>query len=118
MRLRLAPYLRKPPPIFATGEPSAYYTSGKHRIHADDSGRYFVRREPFPKWKRIRYYTLEGDSIPLSKGTCKECGETIESKYCGDFQQCKCGRSYVDTDRWEPERHRFGGAIEFNPEGR
>jgi len=35
MRLRLVPHLRKPPPMFATGEPSAYYTSGKHRIFWD-----------------------------------------------------------------------------------
>ena len=35
MQLRLAPYLRKPSPIFATGELSAYYTSGKHRLRAD-----------------------------------------------------------------------------------
>ena len=43
MRLRLAPYLRKPPPIFATGKPSAYYTSGKHRIHADVVQHRFAR---------------------------------------------------------------------------
>lgn len=41
MRLRLASYLRKSTPIFATGKPSAYYTSGKHRIHANVVGNAF-----------------------------------------------------------------------------
>src|SRR3989338_10466454 len=35
MRLRLAPYLRKPSPIFAGCTASRYYTASKHRIHAD-----------------------------------------------------------------------------------
>ena len=71
---------------------------------------YFVRREPDKdKWDTIKYYTLEREHIPLARAKCSECKEIIESKYCGDFRQCKCTKSFVDTDRWTPERHRYGG---------
>lgn len=80
--------------------------------HLSESKRYYIRREPFPKWKRIKYYTLDGESIPLAKGKCMTCKKILESKCCGDFQSCECG-SLVDTDRWFPERHRFGGNIKL-----
>lgn len=74
------------------------------------SQRYYIRREPKPdKWTHIRYYTLEGEPIQLAKAKCPNCGDVIESKHCGDFVKCECGESYVDTDRWMPERHRYGG---------
>jgi hypothetical protein len=76
------------------------------------SKKYYIRREPYPKWKRICYYTLEGDRIQLAKGQCKECKGVVESQHCGDFVPCFCRQSFVDTDRWNPERHRYGGEIE------
>lgn len=48
--------------------------------------------------------------IPLAAAKCAKCEQVIRSMRCGDFVQCKCGDSYVDTDRWMPERHRYGGA--------
>lgn len=75
------------------------------------SKRYYIRQEPYPKWKKIRYYTLDGELIKLAKATCPNCDEVIESKSCGDFVMCECGKSFVDTDRWYPERHRYGGEI-------
>ncbi len=74
-----------------------------------DSERYFARRYPdYDTNEGIAYYTLEGDRIPLAKATCRVCLETVESKRCGDAQRCSCGETFVDTDRWFPERHRYG----------
>lgn len=76
------------------------------------SGNYYARAEPsYEKRERIVYFSLEKDHIPLAKGQCKKCKSVIESKMCGDFRQCECGKSFVDTDRWFPERHRYGGSI-------
>ena len=75
------------------------------------SANWYCRREPFPDFKRIVYYTLEGDHIPLAKGRCSFCHQILESQTCGDFVQCECKRSFVDTDRWNPERRRYGGDI-------
>ena len=72
-----------------------------------NSKRYYVEHEG----DTIKYYDLSKKRIPLASGTCKECGDKIESKRCGDFVSCKCGKSFVDTDRWFPERHRFGGKL-------
>ena len=78
------------------------------------SGDYYVSRKPGVKFKsQISYYTLEGERIPLAQGECLDCGGWIESKRCGDWQTCPCERSYVDTDRWSPELHRYGGNIKF-----
>lgn len=75
------------------------------------SGRYYARAEPsYEDFQSCAYYSLDKDGIPLAKGTCNQCGQTLESKMCGDFQSCACG-SFVDTDRWFPERHRYGGNI-------
>lgn len=80
------------------------------KAYLTQSERYFVRREPDKdNWTKIEYYTLEGEYIPLAKATCPECKETIQSQHCGDFVQCSCGKSFVDTDRWMPERQRYGG---------
>lgn len=77
------------------------------------SKRYYVRREPdVHYWSHIVYYGLDKNRIHLAKAKCKLCGEIMESKCCGDFQPCKCGASFVDTDRWLPERHRYGGETE------
>ena len=83
-----------------------------HKAWLTQSGNYYARRHPtYESWDEIKYYSLDRDPIPLAKGTCTVCLETIESKMCGDFQSCKCGKSFVDTDRWTPERHRYGGLI-------
>ena len=76
------------------------------------SGRYYARREPtYDVYDEILYYSLDGEPIPLAKGECPECHDVIRSRMCGDFQRCKCGKSFVDTDRMMPERHRYGGQI-------
>lgn len=78
--------------------------------YLSNSKNYFIRREPNPEnWTEIRYYKLTGERILLAKAMCDNCGEIVESKHCGDFQSCYCGESFVDTDRWMPERQRFGG---------
>ena len=81
--------------------------------YVSPSCRYFIRYEPeFAGFTSIAYYDLKTrERIPLAKGSCSECGETMESRMCGDFQGCGCGKSFVDTDRWFPERHRYGGAL-------
>lgn len=61
-------------------------------------------------WTHIAYYDVKTkERIQLSRAECKECHAIIESKHCGDFVSCPCGKSSVDTDRWFPERHRFIG---------
>ena len=69
------------------------------------SKRYYVEN----KGQRITYYDLDKKYIPLAKAKCALCSDVIESKRCGDFVKCKCGKSFVDTDRWFPEMHRYGG---------
>ena len=71
------------------------------------SGNYYCRKYG----DSISYYSLEGERIQLAKAKCKKCGDIMVSKRCGDFVQCSCGESFVDTDRWFPERHRYGGGI-------
>ena len=59
MRLRLAPYLRKPPLIFAGCTASRYYTASKHRIHAnvtnDLSRRVYEHKEKITKSFTAQY---------------------------------------------------------------
>jgi tRNA(Ile2) C34 agmatinyltransferase TiaS len=31
-----------------------------------------------------------------NKAQCKLCGDTLESKYCGDFRECKCGEIWIN----------------------
>lgn len=76
------------------------------------SGNYYCRRSPsYDDWDSIVYYNLDKELVPLASATCPACKEKIESKMCADFKTCKCGKSFVDTDRWCPERHRYGGLI-------
>lgn len=77
------------------------------------SGRYYTKQEG----EFTRFFDLDKNPIPLASATCGECGEIIESKRYGDFVQCKCHASFVDTDRWFPEGHRYGGAAKpTNPD--
>lgn len=47
---------------------------------------------------------------PILLAECKLCKGYMVSKKGGDFDQCKCGESYIDRDRWFPnERYRLGG---------
>lgn len=83
------------------------------------SGHYFCRYEPYvwlessqtyKECNTIVYYdkkTLE--RIQLATAKCNVCNGVMMSTKCGDFQACGCGASFVDTDRWFPERHRYGG---------
>ena len=88
------------------------------------SGRYYVRRERHSttrsgrkrvwvasdEWTHIAYYDKKTrERIPLARAECEACHDVIESKHGGDFVSCACGETYVDTDRWMPERHRYGG---------
>jgi ribosomal protein S27AE len=80
-----------------------------------ESKNWYARRMPDKdNWTSIDYYTLEGKYIKLPNGTCPNCKEHIQSKHCGDFVRCSCGECFVDTDRWCPERGRFGGNIIIN----
>jgi hypothetical protein len=44
----------------------------------------------------------------MSRGTCLECGDVIESKHRHDFVQCKCGKSFLDGG---DDYLRFGGRL-------
>lgn len=83
-----------------------------HEAWLQPSKRYYARRHPsYEDYHSIYYYDLTKNRVLLAKATCPECKETIESKMCGDFVQCSCGKSYVDTNRWSPEIHRYGGEV-------
>ena len=45
----------------------------------------------------------------MHKAQCNKCKEIIISERCGHFVSCKCGASFIDTDRWFPKRYRLGG---------
>ena len=80
--------------------------------YLSDSKRYYVRRMPsLENWDSIDYYTLDGEKIELAHGICSECGDELMSQMCGHYRGCSCGKSFVDTDRWFPERHRYGGSV-------
>lgn len=49
----------------------------------------------------------------MNKAKCKSCGEIMVSERCGHFVTCKCGESFIDTDRWFPDRVRLGGEAEL-----
>lgn len=75
---------------------------------------YYCRREPdVRKWTKIVYYGLNKEHIPLAKAQCEKCLDIIESQHCGDYVTCGCGLAYVDTDRWMPEMHRYGGRVKI-----
>jgi hypothetical protein len=73
------------------------------------SGEYYIIRYT-DKDSTIEYFDLKKNYVPLAHAICEKCGDEMKSKRCGDFVQCKCGASFVDTDRWFPERGRYGGA--------
>jgi len=84
-------------------------------LRLTSSERYYVSYR-FKNRQTIDYFTLDKEPIPLAKAKCGSCKQIIKSKHCGHFVRCKCGKSFVDTDRWFPERHRFGGeAQNLNP---
>lgn len=49
----------------------------------------------------------------MHKAKCKSCGQIIVSERPGHFASCDCGKSFIDTDRWFPERIRLGGDAEL-----
>lgn len=71
------------------------------------SGRYYVRN--YKKRHKIDYYDLTKKRIQLAKARCNKCKEIMRSLRCGHFVMCSCKESFVDTDRWFPEMHRYGG---------
>lgn len=74
------------------------------------SGRYYVRREPETGLlEKVVYFNLKRVHVPLAKAECEICHDIMESNMCGRFVSCRCMMSFVDTDRWFPERHRYGG---------
>ena len=48
-----------------------------------------------------------------AKARCKACGDEIVSKGGGRFVQCKCGKSFIDQERFSAAWVRLGGEAEF-----
>ena len=44
---------------------------------------------------------------------CKACKDIMVSERGGHFVSCKCEKSFIDRDRWFPERVRLGGEAEI-----
>ena len=49
----------------------------------------------------------------ILKAKCKLCNGLMESKRGGDWQSCKCGKSYIDRNRWKPDTIRMSGEAKF-----
>ena len=49
----------------------------------------------------------------MHKAKCKSCKQVMVSERGGQFVTCDCGESFIDTDRWFPERIRLGGEAEL-----
>lgn len=49
----------------------------------------------------------------MHKAKCKSCQQIIISERPGHFVRCDCGKSFIDTDRWFPDRVRLGGEAEY-----
>ena len=61
----------------------------------------------------MKWTNKDGKQVEMAKAKCKKCGDVMESKMPGDWVRCSCGASYVDTDRWSPERHRYGSEAQW-----
>lgn len=85
------------------------------------SNNLFVRREfhspqghvihiqSYP-WNHIAYYDKNSlERLYLAEARCLNCNTIVRSKHCGDFATCNCGKIFVDTNRWFPNSHRYGG---------
>lgn len=53
----------------------------------------------------------------MASAVCGECGQQMQSQQPGDFSQCECNASFVDTDRWDANRHRYGGSAKPDTKG-
>lgn len=49
----------------------------------------------------------------MHKAKCKACKQIIISEGPGHFVICDCGKSFIDTDRWDKHRIRLGGEAEL-----
>lgn len=58
-------------------------------------------------------YINKTQKTHIAFAKCKQCLETFSSKHGGDFQQCACGKSFIDQDRWDARYVRTGGDAEF-----
>ena len=92
-------------------EPGHIMEDGKE-AWLTSSGLYYCRRDPdYEKYDRLMYYGMDRERIELAHAICSNCGDVLESRWCGDYRSCHCGKSFIDTDRWSPERHRYGGLL-------
>ena len=52
---------------------------------------------------------MEKNWPPLYKYRCKKCGDTLQSKWPGQFVQCSCKSMYLDQTEYYT---RIGGDME------
>ncbi len=48
-----------------------------------------------------------------AEARCKACDSLMISKGGGKFVYCKCGKSFIDQERWSALYVRLGGEAEF-----
>jgi|GEM_PF-6394703 len=48
-----------------------------------------------------------------AKARCKACGDEIVSTGGGIYTECKCGKSFIDQERWSGAYVRLGGEAEL-----
>jgi len=46
-------------------------------------------------------------------GRCKKCTMLLVSEGGGRFVKCKCGKSFIDQERWGGAWTRYGGECEY-----
>lgn len=51
--------------------------------------------------------------IRLPRAECKVCDHIIQSNFPGDRQVCECGRTFVDCNKEDPQRVRYGSSAKI-----
>lgn len=49
----------------------------------------------------------------VARAKCLDCGDVMISSGGGVFLHCKCGKSFIDQERWSGAYVRMGGNVKF-----
>lgn len=63
--------------------------------------------------EKIKY--IKNPELPYHRATAQArcCGDTIISNRGGYFESCKCGKSFIDQERFDARWVRLGGEADL-----